>query len=192
MIILGLHNCRRKGKVVLKGVIELDRSNWRSRKSRPLKWLDKRQLGCLWCSSSCGTIKRVRIAFSSSCVRSRRVRDHVVLIHSMQIYSHFWGERLNFSEQMGNQCLTVAVDNWATPKMEEPQNLTEMLKEACGSISLHTCISEEVQNTTGRHSFCWKRTSQGGRTLQRSSPWSPNILEVKHRPLTGRREKQLF
>jgi hypothetical protein len=70
--------------------------------------------------------------------------------------------------------------------LKESRNLKEVPKKASESSSPHTCISEEVQKTTGKHFLCWKRRSQGGRTLQRSSPWSPNDLTAKYNLQTGK------
>ena len=117
-------------------------------------------------------------------------RSRIVLIHSMQIILNNWGKRSSYSAQMGNRCLTVVFENGETSKkifegITKPQRGA---KKASESIPTHTCISEEVQKTTGRHSFCWKRRSQGSRTLQKSSPWSPNKLKAKYSVQTGRTE----
>ena len=85
---LRLYSRRRRSIIVLKGISKLDRSNWKSRKSRQLKWLDRRrQLGCLRCSLSFRAIKCAYIVFGSLYVQLRHVHNWVVLIYSRQIYN---------------------------------------------------------------------------------------------------------
>jgi hypothetical protein len=84
-----LNNSRRRGIVVFERISKLDGSNLRSRKSGQLKWLDRRrQSRYLRCSSAFRGIERACVAFVSSGVRSRGIRNNVVLIHSKQINSH--------------------------------------------------------------------------------------------------------
>jgi hypothetical protein len=61
---------------------------------------------------------------------------------------------------MGNQCLIVAVDNRATPvngEITKPQRGAE----ASDPISLHTCISEEVQKSNWQTLLLLKKKKPG-------------------------------
>ena len=58
--------------------------------------------------------------------------------------------------------MTVAVESGATPKdiWRESQNLREVLEKASDPISLHTCISEEVQKQLADTPFVEKEEAR--------------------------------
>ena len=138
-------------------IIKLKRSNRRSKKRKGLR--KRREL---WSrnSSSFGAIEDACVTFGSLCVWLRCVQSRIVLIHSPQMCSHSWEERPNSSEQMGNRCLTVAVDSGATPKTGGITKPQRGAQKADDPISLHTCISEEVQKQLADTSFVEKEEAR--------------------------------
>ncbi len=183
---LRLHNSRRRSIVVLKGISKLDRSNWKSRKSRQLKWLNRRQSGSLGCSPSFGAIECAHIAFGPSCVRSRRVCDWVVLIHSRQIYNSLLRRKIQFLRADGKSVFDSGSWRWSYSKKWRNHETSER-------------CSESKWSNLPTHLYLWRGPKSNWQTLlllKKKKPGRQDFAEeftlvFKCSFLTERVEKQL-
>src|SRR6266540_6047492 len=92
---------------------------------------------------------------------------------------------------MGNRCLTVAVDSGATPKTGGITKPQRGAQKADDPISLHTCISEEVQKQLADTPFVEKEEAREVGLCRGVHLGLQTLTEIKHSPPTGRAKEQL-